>query len=35
MIYFEPKDEKNPKELQAVKVTLFPVLPSITWNFSF
>lgn len=35
MIYFEPKDEKNPKELQAVKVTLFPALPSITWNFSF
>lgn len=35
MIYFEPKDETKPDELQAVKVTLFPILPSITWNFKF
>lgn len=35
MILFEPKDEKKPEELQAVKVTLFPILPSITWNFTF
>lgn len=35
MIYFEPKNEDNPDELQAVKVTLFPILPAITWNFKF
>ena len=35
MIYFEPKDENNPDVLQAVKVTLFPILPSVTWNFTF
>lgn len=37
MIYFEPTDDitDDPNKLQAVKVTLFPILPSITWNFAF
>jgi len=35
MIYFEPVTDDNEDVLQAVKVTLFPILPSITWNFKF
>ncbi len=35
MIYFESVDEENPDILQAVKITLFPIIPSIAWNFSF
>lgn len=35
MIYFEPVDKENPDVLQAVKITLFPIIPSIAWNFSF
>lgn len=35
MIYFESVDEENPHELQAIKVTLFPLIPSVSWNFRF
>lgn len=35
MIYFEPVDEENPDVLQAVKVTLFPIIPSVSWNCKF
>lgn len=35
MIYFEPVDEEHPEVLQAVKLTLFPIIPSISWNFKF
>ncbi|MFW5851941.1 MAG: hypothetical protein ACOCWB_06945, partial [Bacteroidota bacterium] len=35
MIYFEKVNPDNVDELQAVKVTLFPILPAITWNFRF
>ncbi|MCQ2960518.1 MAG: TonB-dependent receptor [Bacteroidales bacterium] len=35
MIYFEPVDDENPDVLQAVKVTIFPIIPSISWNFKF
>ncbi|MDA3881714.1 MAG: TonB-dependent receptor [Bacteroidales bacterium] len=35
MIYFERVHPDNVDELQAVKVTLFPILPAITWNFRF
>ena len=35
MIYFESVNDENPDVLQAVKVTLFPILPAITWNFKF
>ena len=35
MIYFEPVDEEHPEVLQAVKITLFPIIPSVSWNFKF
>ena len=35
MIYFEPIDEEHPEVLQAVKITLFPIIPSVSWNFKF
>lgn len=35
MIFFESVDEENPEVLQAVKVTLFPIIPSISWNCKF
>ena len=35
MIYFEPVDEENPDVLQAVKVSLFPIIPSVSWNCKF
>lgn len=35
MIYFEAVDPEVPDILQAKKVTLFPILPSVTWNFKF
>ncbi len=36
MMFFEPVDKDDPQgELQLVKVTLFPILPSVTWNFKF
>lgn len=35
MIYFEPENDENPEQLKAYKISVFPFLPSITWNFSF
>lgn len=35
MIYFEAPDPECPDILEARKVTLFPILPSVTWNFKF
>ncbi len=35
MIYFEQVDEENPDVLQAVKITLFPIIPSVSWDFKF
>lgn len=35
MVYFEQVDEDNPDVMQAVKVTLFPIIPSVSWDFRF
>lgn len=34
MIYFGP-DEDNPEKIVAQKVYVFPIIPSLTWNFYF
>ena len=35
IIYFDTKSENGTIEIQAKQISLFPIIPSVTWNFKF